>query len=321
MALDLLKKQEAEKGWRLFPVEVIAMIYTALTTLFLLLFWGTMDHPAEMLLERLYIVAGMVVLIGIYRYYPCKLTTFLRCGYQLALLSYWYPDTYEFNRYLPNLDHVFASAEQWLFGCQPALTFCRNYPQMWISEPLNLGYFSYYPMIAAVALWYFIRRYDLFQKWTFVLAGSFFVYYLIFIVLPVAGPQFYFPAIGEENVMQGIFPSIGDYFNTNRELLPGPDYDHGFFYSLVEGSQSVGERPTAAFPSSHVGISTILMFMAFRGSKRLFGFLLPFYLLLCVATVYIQAHYVIDALAGFISAFFIYAFTSWLYRRFFSQRQ
>ena len=317
MAIDLLKRQEAEQGWGLFPVEVVAMIYTALTTLCLLLFWGQMDHPAEMLLDRLYIVAGMVALIGIYRFYPCKLTTFLRCGYQLALLSYWYPDTYEFNRYLPNLDYVFASAEQWLFGCQPALLFGRHFPQLWISELLNLGYFSYYPMIAAVALWYFIRRYDLFQKWTFVLATSFFIYYIIFIVVPVAGPQFYFPAIGEENVLQGIFPALGDYFNSHRELLSDADYEQGFFYNLVEGSQQVGERPTAAFPSSHVGISTILMFMAFRGSKRLFGFLFPFYVLLCVATVYIQAHYAIDALAGFVSAFLIYAFTSWLYRRFF----
>lgn len=321
MALDLLKKKEIGKGLNLFPVEVIALVYNALTTLFLLIFWGQMDHPDRMLLDRVLILIGMFVLIWIYRLYPCKLTSFLRCGYQLALLSYWYPDTYEFNRNLPNLDHLFASAEQWLFGFQPALVFCHKFPQLWISEPLNLGYFSYYPMIAAVALWYFIRRYDLFQKWTFVLVASFFIYYLIFIVIPVAGPQFYFPAIGEENVVQGIFPSIGDYFNTNKELLPGPDYDHGFFYNLVEGSQSVGERPTAAFPSSHVGISTILMFMAFRGSKRLFGFLLPFYLLLCVATVYIQAHYLIDAIAGFVSAFFIYAFTSWIYRRFFCQRQ
>ena len=316
MAISLLKKQDATKG--LFPVEVVGVIYTALTTLFLLLFWAKMDHPGEMLLDRLYIVAGMVALIGVYKLYPCRLTTLMRCGYQLALLSYWYPDTYEFNRYLPNLDHLFASAEQWLFGCQPALVFCRNFPQLWVSEPLNLGYFSYYPMIASVALWYFIRRYDLFQKWTFVLATSFFVYYLIYIILPVTGPQFYFPAIGEQNVLDGVFPAVGDYFNTHRELLPGPDYEHGFFYSLVEGSQQVGERPTAAFPSSHVGISTILMFMAFRGSKRLFGFLFPFYVLLCVATVYIQAHYVIDAMAGFISAFLIYAFTSWLYRKFFS---
>ena len=58
-------------------------------------------------------------------------------------------------------------------------------------------------------------------------------------------------------------------------------YQHGFFYNLVEGSQQVGERPTAAFPSSHVGISTILMIMAWRGSKKLFACLIPFYMLLC----------------------------------------
>ena len=85
---------------------------------------------------------------------------------------------------------------------------------------------------------------------SFVLVTSFFIYYLIYIFVPVAGPQFYFPAIGFDNVSKGIFPAIGDYFNNNQELLPGPGYQHGFFYSLVEGSQQVGERPTAAFPSS-----------------------------------------------------------------------
>ena len=39
------------------------------------------------------------------------------------------------------------------------------------------------------------------------------------------------------------------------------------------------------FPS-HVGMSTILMIMAWRGSKRLFAGLLPFYLLLWGYGVY-----------------------------------
>ena len=34
--------------------------------------------------------------------------------------------------------------------------------------------------------------------------------------------------------------------------------------------------------------------------------MLPFYVFLCMSTVYIQAHYVIDALAGFVSALAIY---------------
>ena len=50
-------------------------------------------------------------------------------------------------------------------------------------------------------------------------------------------------------------------------------------------------------------MSTVLMIMAWRGSKRLFACLFPFYLLLCGATVYIQAHYLIDSIVGFVSAF------------------
>ena len=125
--------------------------------------------------------------------------------------------------------------------------------------------------------------------------------------------------LGIDNVSKGIFPAIGDYFNHNQELLPGPGYQHGFFYSLVEGSQQVGERPTAAFPSSHVGISTILMIMAWRGSKKLFACLIPFYMLLCGATVYIQAHYVIDAIVGFFSAFLLYVVVTWMFKKWFAQ--
>ena len=237
----------------------------------------------------------------------------------MSLLSYWYPDTYEFNRLFPNLDHVFALAEQWLFGGQPAIWFAERLPYIWVSEPLNMGYFFYYPMMLVIVLWYFIRRFDLLEKVSFVIISSFFLYYFIYIFVPVAGPQFYFPAIGMENVLNGVFPSIGDYFNHNQELLPGPGYEHGFFYNLVESSQQVGERPTAAFPSSHVGVSTILMIMAWRGSRWLFACLLPFYVLLCCATVYIQAHYLIDAIAGFITAFGLYVLTTWMFKRWFAQ--
>ena len=113
------------------------------------------------------------------------------------------------------------------------------------------------------------------------------------------------------------FPAIGDYFNTNDYLIPGPGFDQGFFFNLVEASQEVGERPTAAFPSSHVGISTIVMIMAWRVSKRLAYILLPFYVLLCCATVYIQAHYLIDSLVGFFSAFFVYQLATLMYKRWF----
>jgi membrane-associated phospholipid phosphatase len=301
----------------LFAVESISLIYNAITTVMILCLYGRMDHPGMMLLERAGIVLVTFALVAAYRHWPCRLMAFVRMAVQMGFLAYWYPDTFEFNRLFPNLDHVFASLEQVLFQCQPSVEFSESVPSMWFSEPFNLGYFSYYPMIFVVTVYYFLFHFEWFEKISFVLVTSFFIYYLIYIFVPVAGPQFYFPAIGMDNVLAQHFPAIGDYFNHNDILLPGPGYDHGFFYNLVEASQEVGERPTAAFPSSHVGISTIVMIMAWRANRKLSLVLLPFYVLLCCATVYIQAHYLIDAIAGFLSALVIYQVSTYLYKRWF----
>ena len=318
MALDWFKKVESSKG--LFAVERISLVYNAITTILIVLLYTRMDHPGIMLLERAGIVAITFGLIYLYQKYPCRLSAFIRMIVQMSFLAYWYPDTFEFNRLFPNLDCFFASAEQFLFGCQPSVEFSKLCPDIWFSEPFNLGYFAYYPLIAIVAIYYFVFRFDLFEKASFVIVTSFFLYYLIYIFVPVAGPQFYFPAIGMDNVTACNFLSIGDYFNHNDILLPGPGFEQGLFFELVEASQEVGERPTAAFPSSHVGISTILMIMAWRVNKKLCYVLAPFYVLLCCATVYIQAHYLIDVFAGWISAVAIYILSTWMYKKWFASR-
>lgn len=317
MAIRLNLFERVESGKGLFAVESISLIYNALTTILILLLYPRMNHPATMLTERLGIVILTFVLIWLYQAFPCRLTAFVRMVVQMSLLAYWYPDTFEFNRLFPNLDHIFAAAEQAIFQSQPSVEFCKLYPSVWFSEPFNMGYFFYYPMMLIVVVWYFVNRFEWFEKICFVLVTSFFIYYLFYILVPVAGPQFYFPAIGMDKVNAGIFPAIGDYFNHNTYLIPGSGYEHGFFYDLVEASQEVGERPTAAFPSSHVGISTIVMIMAWRVSRKLAYMLAPFYILLCCATVYIQAHYLIDSIAGFVTAFFVYQLATAMYKRWF----
>ena len=318
MALDWFKRVESSKG--LFAVERISLIYNAITTILIVLLYSRMDHPGMMLLERAGIVAITFGLIYLYQKYPCRLSAFVRMVVQMSFLAYWYPDTFEFNRLFPNLDCFFASAEQWLFNCQPSVEFSKLCPDIWFSEPFNMGYFAYYPLIAIVAIYYFVFKFEWFEKASFVIVTSFFLYYLIYIFVPVAGPQFYFPAIGMDNVEACNFLSIGDYFNHNAILLPGPNFEQGLFFELVEASQEVGERPTAAFPSSHVGISTILMIMAWRVNKKLCYGLTPFYVLLCCATVYIQAHYLIDVFAGLISAVAIYILSTWMYKKWFASR-
>ena len=106
MALDLFKRVETRKG--LFAVEKITLIYNLLTSILILFLFQEMDHPVQMLADRV-VIAGMTfLLMYLYRLAPCKFSAFVRIAIQMSLLSYWYPDTFEFNRIFPNLDHVFA---------------------------------------------------------------------------------------------------------------------------------------------------------------------------------------------------------------------
>lgn len=313
MAIKFLEREEKEI--KFLAVEKLNLLYNLLTTIFIIIFFNRLHNPQEMLMGRFFIAAATFVVIYIYTLYPSQLTRLLRITGQMALLSYWYPDTFEFNRIFPNLDHLFATTELSLFGCQPAILFEQVCAHPLWREAFNMGYWAYYPMIVTIVIWYFFKQQRDIEQCTFIVMASFFIYYLIYIFIPVAGPQFYFPVTGDAVAATGPYPAIGDYFNLNPEItLPQADKE-GFFTSLVNMAQASGERPTAAFPSSHIGISTIIMLLAFRASKRLTLAIAPFYLLLCCATVYIKAHYLIDGIAGVTSGVLIYLLTTYLYKK------
>ena len=300
----------------LLAVEWVTMGYMVFTLMMMLLMWTKLVNPEPMLWGRFQYVAVTLAMWGVYRMVPCRLTSLARIVAQMAFLGWWYPDTYELNRLLPNLDHVFAQWEQNLFGCQPSLLFSQAVPYGWFSELMCMGYVSYFPLIVTVTLYYFFKRYKEFQLATFVILVSFFVYYFIFILLPVTGPQFYYLAAGTDKIAAGIFPNLGDWFLTHSERMAAPGWKEGFFYHLLDIAHDAGERPTAAFPSSHVGVTTVLMMLALRtrSSRLIFG-MLPFYLLMCLSTVYIYAHYAIDAIAGLITGILLYYILCFCYKK------
>lgn len=304
--LDLFKREKkAKKG--LLALEWVVMGYLILTTMLMLFTYTKVHNPGEMLWGRVQIVFMTLALWAVYRMLPCRFTCLCRILAQMALLSWWYPDTYEFNRMFPNLDHVFATWEQQMFGCQPALLFSQWLSSPVFSELMNLGYWSYYPMIAATALYFFFWRNDQFGRAAFIIMASFFIYYLIYIAIPVTGPQYYYMAVGVDDIAHGIFPNVHDWFANHQECMENPGWHDGLFYRLVSDAHNAGERPTAAFPSSHVGVSTILLLLIWTArNRRLLYWLLPFYVLLCLSTIYIRAHYAIDVLGGWLSALILF---------------
>ena len=305
--LKYLFEKEKKPRRGLLAAEWVVMGYLVLTLLLLFFTYTKVQKPEPMIWGRVQVVAMTLALWGVYRMLPCRLTHCARIVAQLALLSWWYPDTYEFNRMFPNLDHIFAGYEQSLFGCQPALTFAQEWSHPVMSELMHMGYSSYFPLIAIVTLYYFFRRYADFDRAAFIIIGAFFIYYVIFICLPVTGPQYYYLAAGLDQIAAGVFPNIGDYFATHQDMLTTPGYQDGFFYKMVTSAHAAGERPTAAFPSSHVGITTLLLLLAIRsGSRRLSILVLTLLIIMCFSTVYIQAHYVIDVFGGLISGIALY---------------
>ena len=320
--LSQLLKPEAKPVRGLLWLEWAMVVYVVLTTVLIAVTFNRLHDPVQMLWGRGQALLMTLALWASYRLFPCRLSLLGRVGGQLLFLSWWYPDTFELNRIYPNLDAFFARAEQSLFGCQPALTFCQEYASPVVSELLSLGYVSYYPMIVAVVLYYFVWCYERFLRTSFIIMASFFLFYVIFIALPVAGPQFYYQAVGTDQIAQGVFPFLGDYFDrlpfevTNSDhSLPTPGWKGGLFYRLLIDAHNAGERPTAAFPSSHVGITTVVLWLAYEArSRRLLFSMLPLAVLMFFATVYIQAHYAIDAIAGLFAGTLMYFLFRWAYR-------
>lgn len=291
----------------LMGLEWVVLGYMAFTLLIVLFCYTKLPHPDAMIWGRVRVGAITLGMWVVYRLVPCRITRMLRVAVQLVMLSWWYADTYSINSLFPNLDWLFASLEQRVFGFQPALVFSQAFPQAWVSELLDMAYASYFFLFVGTIFYYFFRRYDEFERCSFIVLASFFSFYVIYDLLPVTGPMYYYKAVGMENIANGVFPHVYDYFCTHLEMLESPGYHDGIFYHLIADVHNAGERPTAAFPSSHVGIAVISLLLAWRSrSKSLFFTILPFTLLICLATVYIRAHYAIDVAGGLVTGIAFY---------------
>ena len=110
-------EKKPKKG--LLTVEWVILGYLALTLLIMFFTYTKVVNPESMLWGRIRIVAMTIAMWAVYRMLPCRFTHLCRIIAQMALLSWWYPDTYEFNRMFPNLDHLFAMSNSFSTASLP----------------------------------------------------------------------------------------------------------------------------------------------------------------------------------------------------------
>lgn len=267
------------------------LLYLVFTLFLTIFFWSDLEHPAIQLLLRIIVILIYFLLASYYK----KFGTIrqVRVFLPFLFLPFLYSETDFFNNILfEDLDIYLSHFEEKLFGSQYSVIFSQTFTNPFFAELMYFGYFSYYIMVIGLALFAYYRVDKKVGEWVgYMTIASFLIFYLIFDFIPVTGPQF--------------------FWANQLQALP----DGYFFGYAIRLAQYIGERPTAAFPSSHVAICLILIWMSYKKVKSLFPILIAIGFVLVFSTIYLRAHYVVDVIAGLISAPLVYILANHIYNR------
>ena len=261
------------------PIDVVTIGYVVFSGLYMALGACHLKNMASHLFFRLVILIIIAMISYTYYRFPNKIMLAIKNLYPLVFLSFFYTETSYMKNIIfsENLDVYFARFESYLWNGQPSLQFYQLMPQDWFNEWMNICYFSYYLLTTVICITLYIYEGPKSYKGIFTVVFSFYLYYIIYDLIPVEGPQFYF-----------------DTMNTNFE----PPY---FFGKIMQYILFNLEEPTGAFPSSHVGVALILSYVSFKHLKKIFYVSLPFVIGICFATVYLKAHYLTDVVGAIVT--------------------
>jgi hypothetical protein len=185
------------------------------------------------------------------------------------------------------VDHALAAIDRALFGVNP-IAWLGQHQIPVLTDILFLCYFSYY-LGMPVLLVLMFRSSDIrdFRRVLSAMTVGWFgalVTYLLF------------PALGPGRWMTDQLPAL-------HGLLPTTEWIKGFL------AMNLDPNVRDCIPSMHTGVTLLTLVYGFQYQRRHFTlFLLPG-LGIILATMYIQAHYVIDVMLGIIAAAMIYVAT------------
>jgi membrane-associated phospholipid phosphatase len=211
-----------------------------------------------------------------------KIVSFFRLFYPQAFLISFFTESILLSSQVfggRSHDAAFAAFDQWLFGFQPAREFHKVFESSaFVNELMYGSYFIYFVLLIATpwVTWLLGRREEA-KRLLFISAIAMMTLSTFYIFFRVQGPKYYF------------------------EDLHGAWYDTvkgGIFVSFFQRLFSTAVLSGAAFPSTHVAMTAVTAYVAYRTDRRL----LPFYLIasafILSSTVYIYAHYFADILGG-----------------------
>ena len=272
-------------------IDFLFFGYVFITTILLVISWNQSLNSFDLLITRLLIIIAVLVLLFLNSKIKSAILELLRNIYPIIISGYFYSETVFYNKFIwQNLDQKLIDFDQYLFNFQPSLAFSTTFSNKLFSELMYFGYFSFYLLITAFVIIAYYKLKNESEILLFKFSAAMLLFYLFFAIVPSAGPQFYLSSPEKDLPVAFIFDKIMHFIQANAE------------------------QPTAAFPSSHVGISIIIILLLRKKTPLFIKIIFPLVIVLILSTVYIKAHYAIDVIGGIIFAPIMLYLASILYK-------
>ena len=189
------------------------------------------------------------------------------------------------------LDRYFIAFDHALTGVNPSV-WLAQFASPALNDFMQFSYMTYFLYLVILpALLYAANERRAFWEVMISTAVAHYTVYFISVLMPVESPHFSLASIETVRLSGGFCTHLIDWLES---------------YALVRG---------AAFPSAHVAGSTVAILASWRYRRWLFWICLPFFLCMCIATVYGRYHYVADVLAGLITGAWGFRAGQWLMER------
>jgi membrane-associated phospholipid phosphatase len=258
--------------------EWVTLGYLGWIFVLLAMFHRNIPHAGDYFAAHCGIAVGMVWLALVAARSENRVLQFTRHWYPLAVYIFFFEELQGlvhaifpgwFDRWLILFDYNFG-------GVHPAARLSR-FATPGLNDFMQFSYMTYflYLVILPGILYAQGRRAEF---WTVMVATAIAHYsvYVIAVLFPVESPYFALASL-------------------NLRALEG-----GAFTATIELIERFGRVHGGAFPSAHVAGSMVALLAARRYMRWLFWICLPFFLSMCVATVYGRYHYIADVLAGIV---------------------
>lgn len=293
------EKTRARRGWldgvrqACGAFEWVTLVYLGWLDAILLLFHRNVAHAFGYFALHVCLGLGILGLAVAAQRSRSSVLRFARHWYPLPLYIFFFEELEAlvhaifpgwFDRWLVAFDYGLA-------GVHPSVWLAR-YSNPALNDGMEFAYMTYFLYLVILPAILYAHRERL-AFWTVMVSTAVAHYsvYVIAVLFPVESPYYSLASLQSK-------PLTG-----------------GFGTATMNFIERFGRVHGAAFPSAHVAGSMVAMCAAWRYRRWLFWVCLPFFLGMCVATVYGRYHYVADVLAGIAVGGYGFLVGEWLMNR------